>query len=130
MRQPHALNASSDWTAARIHSTPVANRLPSATPACGHDDQNPRRESSPCSAAIRTAPPHSPPTAKPWTRRQASSRIGAPMPMLAYVGRRPIAKVATPMRSSEVTSIFLRPTRSPKWPKTMPPRGRATKPSA
>ena len=42
MRQPHALNASSDCTAASTHSTPVANRLPSATPACGHEDQKPR----------------------------------------------------------------------------------------
>jgi hypothetical protein len=33
--------------------------------------------------------------------------------MEAYVGRRPIAKVATPMRKSEKTSIFLRPTLSP-----------------
>ena len=32
---------------------------------------------SPCSAAISTAPPHSPPTAKPCTSRQTSSRIGA-----------------------------------------------------
>ena len=28
---------------------------------------------SPCSAAISTAPPHSPPTAKPWTRRSTIS---------------------------------------------------------
>ena len=38
----------------------------------------------------------------------------AATPMEAYVGRRPIAKVATPMRNSEKTSIFLRPTLSPK----------------
>ena len=130
MRQPHASKAASDWTAASTHRTPVANRLPSATPACGHEDQKPRCESSPCSAAISTAPPHSPPTAKPWTRRQVSSRSGAATPMEAYVGSRPIAKVATPMRKSEKTSIFLRPTLSPKWPKTTPPRGRATKPRA
>ena len=52
------------------------------------------------------------------------------MPIEAYVGSNPIAKVATPIISSETTSIFLRPTRSPKWPKTTPPSGRATKPSA
>ena len=49
---------------------------------------------SPCSAAISTAPPHSPPTAKPCSSRQASSRIGAATPIVAYVGSRPIAKVA------------------------------------
>ena len=30
---------------------------------------------------------------------------------------------------SETTSIFLRPMRSPKWPKMTPPSGRATKPT-
>ena len=34
-----------------------------------------------------------------------------------------------PMIISERTSIFLRPSRSPKWPKTTPPRGRATNPT-
>ena len=52
------------------------------------------------------------------------------MPMVAYVGSRPIAKVAMPIIIRATTSIFLRPTRSPKWPKTTPPSGRATKPSA
>ena len=36
------------------------------------------------------------------------------MPMEAYVGSRPIAKVAIPIIISATTSIFLRPTRSPK----------------
>ena len=52
------------------------------------------------------------------------------MPIVAYVGSRPIANVPIPISSSETTSIFLRPTRSPKWPNTMPPSGRAAKPSA
>lgn len=34
------------------------------------------------------------------------------------------------MIKSVATSIFLRPRRSPKWPKTTPPRGRATNPTA
>jgi hypothetical protein len=41
----------------------------------------------------------------------------------------PIAAVAMPMINSEITSIDLRPTRSPKWPKMMPPTGRAAKPT-
>jgi hypothetical protein len=83
MRQPQALNASSDCTVARSHSTAVARRLPSGTPAWGQLDQKPRCSSVPCSATMRTAPPHSPPTAKPWTSRQSTSRIGAATPMLA-----------------------------------------------
>lgn len=37
--------------------------------------------------------------------------------------------VARPIVTSEMISIFLRPTRSPKWPKTTPPTGRARKPT-
>ena len=41
-----------------------------------------------------------------------------------------MAKVDRPMISMVSTSIFLRPTRSPKWPKMKPPSGRVTKPAA
>ena len=33
------------------------------------------------------------------------------------------------MVTREMTSIFLRPTRSPKWPNTTPPTGRARNPT-
>jgi hypothetical protein len=39
-------------------------------------------------------------------------------------------KVAPPIISSEMTSSFLRPMRSPKWPKISAPTGRAKKPTA
>ena len=130
MRQPQASKVSSLCTKASTHSTPVASRLPIATPDCGQDDQKPRWRSSPCSAAIRTAPPHSPPTAKPCSSRHARSSTGAVTPMAAYDGSSPIATVAAPIMMIDTTSIFLRPTRSPKWPNTTPPSGRATNPSA
>lgn len=38
--------------------------------------------------------------------------------------------VARPMHIRQNTSIFLRPTRSPKWPITTPPSGRAMNPTA
>ncbi|MCY1216923.1 hypothetical protein D9M72_288130 [compost metagenome] len=38
--------------------------------------------------------------------------------------------VATPIIMSVVISAFLRPMRSPQWPNTMPPSGRAKKPTA
>ena len=38
--------------------------------------------------------------------------------------------VAPPMISRVITRTVLRPDLSPKWPKTMPPSGRATKPTA
>src|ERR1700690_4279134 len=37
-------------------------------------------------------------------------------------------RVLTPMRSSVATSVDLRPTRSPRYPKITPPSGRARKP--
>ena len=49
------------------------------------------------------------------------------MPMEAYVGTRPMATVETPMVSSAATSVVLRPTRSPKCPKSADPTGRARK---
>jgi hypothetical protein len=59
-------------------------------------------------------------------RRSRISRMGARTPIVAYVGSRPIAKLATPMRLMVSTSMDLRPMRSPKWPKITPPRGRTT----
>ncbi|MNL50150.1 hypothetical protein D3C87_1731390 [compost metagenome] len=38
--------------------------------------------------------------------------------------------VASPIRAMVTSNIFLRPRRSPKWPKTMPAMGRAMKPTA
>lgn len=45
-------------------------------------------------------------------------------------GTKPIRVVATPMSRMAVTSTGLRPYLSPKWPETIPPMGRATKPTA
>ena len=47
--------------------------------------------------------------------------------MLSYVGNTPIATVEMPIVSSAATSVVLRPTRSPKWPKSAEPTGRAMK---
>jgi len=50
--------------------------------------------------------------------------------MVAYVGNRPTRVVAVPMVSNAMTRVGLRPNLSPKWPNSMPPTGRATKPTA
>ncbi len=41
-----------------------------------------------------------------------------------------MATVAQPISINEVTNMDLRPMRSPKWPITIPPMGRATNPTA
>ncbi len=113
IRQPQAPNADSDSTAVSSASTPVASNCPAGAPVCGHDAQKPRRRASPCSDTSSTAPPHSPPSAKPCTSRSTVSRTGAMLPMVAWVGSRPMAKVAPPIISRLSTSSFLRPSRSP-----------------
>ena len=55
--------------------------------------------------------------------------MGARMPAWSYVGSKPMPKVARPIIISVVTSMDLRPSLSPKCPKTMPPSGRAKKPT-
>ena len=82
------------------------------------------------SIVISAPPAHSPPTEIPCSARSATSRIGASSPTLAYVGRQPIATVEPPISSSVMTSIALRPMRSPKWPKIAAPTGRKRKPDA
>ena len=50
--------------------------------------------------------------------------------MVAYVGNTPTRVVAVPMVKSAMTRVGLRPSLSPKWPNSIPPTGRATKPTA
>ena len=78
------------------------------------------------SVASRAAPDHSPPSPRPWKKRSSVSMAGAHRPIWKYVGSRPMRNVAMPMVSSEPMSVVLRPTRSPRWPKTTAPSGRAT----
>src|SRR5690625_6004640 len=56
--------------------------------------------------------------------------MGAQTPTVSYVGNRPTATVAPPMRSKVITSDFRRPYLSPTCPKIIPPRGRKRKPTA
>ncbi len=55
--------------------------------------------------------------------------MGAQMPIWSYVGSNPIAAVPTPISNNVTIRIDLRPIRSPKWPKTIPPSGRARNPT-
>ncbi|MNS97853.1 hypothetical protein D3C72_1322020 [compost metagenome] len=47
--------------------------------------------------------------------------------MAAYVGSKPMMTVEIPMVSKAATRVALRPMRSPKWPNTAEPMGRAKK---
>lgn len=127
-RQPQERNWSSGSVATRV-TTPAESTEPSGAPSWVKLDHRPRREPwvrSACSTTMRVAPPHSPPIASPWTTRRATSRTGAQTPIASYVGSSPMRKLPQPIRVIVSSIIDLRPSRSPKWPKTMPPSGRAT----
>jgi hypothetical protein len=65
----------------------------------------------------------------PCKKRSDVSRSGAAAPIMPAVGNKPMATVLRPISSRVATSVDLRPMRSPKWPKMIPPSGRATKPA-
>ena len=92
---------------------PVDASRPSGTPTCGQLAMNPRRFTLPHSIDSSTDPPHSPPPPMPWTSRRSVRITGAATPIVAWVGSRPIMKVATPISISVVIRVVLRPTRSP-----------------
>lgn len=75
---------------------------------------NPRPFGAACSIDISAAPAHSPPTAKPWMIRRVTSRIGAAIPIVCWVGSRPMRKLTPPIMTSVMMRMFLRPNLSPK----------------
>ena len=59
------------------------------------------------------APAISPPTAKPWINRMATSRIGAQIPMDAYDGSKPTQNVENPISNMQRTRTVFLPCLSP-----------------
>ncbi len=62
--------------------------------------------------------------------RSITRMIGAAMPMLAYVGSKPTAKVDSPISTMVTRKVYLRPIMSPRRPNTNAPNGRTRKPAA
>jgi hypothetical protein len=82
-RQPQVANASPD-SSLKASTARFARKRPAGTPNCGHDAISPRcpwvRDHS---MAIKTEPPHSPPTPMPCSMR-STVRITAPqMPIVS-----------------------------------------------
>lgn len=128
IRQAHARSASSE-SRPTARKERVARMRPVGEPCWAKAAKRNPRSFLACSVVISTEPPHSPPSAMPCTVRNTVSRIGAATPICPYVGRHPMPTVLTPISSSVATSAFLRPRRSPRWPKRMAPSGRARKPT-
>src|SRR5690606_27964235 len=55
---------------------------------------------------------------------------GAATPICSYVGSKPTQNVGTPISASVTRNVFFRPSRSPKNPKTIAPKGLTAKPAA
>src|SRR5476649_1185687 len=84
-RQPQARNeASCMWlTSAKVRD---ASNNPAGAPACGSAPKSTRRAFGACSTAISTAPPHSPPRAKPCSSRKVTRIAAAQRPIVLYAG--------------------------------------------
>ena len=104
--------------------------MPTGEPIWGIAAYRPRFSGGACSTARVIAPPHSPPTATPCSRRRRVSSTGAAMPMSAKSGSTPTSPVTMPIMTTVISRHARRPMRSPRWPKMIPPSGRAANPTA
>ena len=129
IRQAQALNASGAPSAITV-IIPVPSSSPIGTPICGQLAISPRRFCLPHSMDSSTEPLHSPPTATPCSTRSTTSRMGAATPIVEVPGSTPTRALASPIISSVMISVALRPIRSPQWPKMAAPTGRAANPTA
>lgn len=79
-RQPQRMKSEAG-RALRAKNARVASRLPVGEPCWAKAAYRMPLPLGALSLAIRIAPPHSPPTAMPWTIRSATREIGAQMPI-------------------------------------------------
>ncbi|MNE18088.1 hypothetical protein D3C81_1364660 [compost metagenome] len=79
-RQPQLMRSSSGKrvTALKANNDRIK---PAGLPSWANEAKKFRRPLGACSPAINTAPPHSPPTAMPWTIRSRISNTGAAAPI-------------------------------------------------
>ena len=113
MRQPQVAKFG-PVNAATSANKPFDSNNPTGTPNCGQLAMKPRLPvRAPHSMANRTEPPHSPPTPMPCSARRSVSSTPPRMPMLAYGGTRATRNVPIPISDRVMTSVALRPMRSP-----------------
>ncbi len=77
MRQPNEKNCSSVSHRDSARNTPPEKKNPIGAPSCGNIPYHARFPGGAFSIARSTAPPHSPPSPRPWPKRQIASRSGA-----------------------------------------------------
>ena len=83
MRQPNAKNCSSVSHAESSRKMPPEKKKPTGAPSCGNMPYHARLPGGAFSIASSTAPPHSPPSPRPWPKRQSASSSGAATPIVS-----------------------------------------------
>src|SRR5215475_4109779 len=96
IRQAQAENVGPSNARRQSPITTRARSMPRVAVVWIHAVAYPRLLSGACSATYVAAPPYSPPSARPWTSRSVTIRMGASQPIDEYVGRRPTANVDAP----------------------------------
>ena len=114
MRQPHATIASAGKEESSSRFTPYAQKKPMGAPMLGNAPYRARFPFGAFSVATKAAPDHSPPRPKPWQARHTHKRTTEVGPRTSYPGSKPTTKVAIPISIRATTSVFLRPSLSPK----------------
>ena len=83
IRHAHAANSAEATDVEATRNTRFDRMMPAGSPSATMLPKSPRRPSGACSIDIRMAPPHSPPSANPWTKRSTTSSTGAQAPIWA-----------------------------------------------
>ena len=129
-RQPQVLIASAESVLAKNAPDPTARRAPTSLLAAAQLAASPRRLLPADSIRKTMMPVYSAPTENPERQRKKTMPTPAQMPIVSYPGMIAIPSIATAMSTAETTNADLRPTLSPRWPKTMAPSGRNRNPAA
>ena len=85
-RQPQAKNCSSVSQRESSRKIPPEQKKPIGAPSCGNMPYQARLPGGAFSVASRIAPPHSPPSPRPWPNRHSASSSGAATP-IGWIGR-------------------------------------------
>ncbi|SSS41721.1 Uncharacterised protein [Acinetobacter baumannii] len=99
------------------------SKIPKDSPAVNKPFASPIFLSGTCSDTKVHAAGISPPIAIPCTTRMSNKSSGAKYPIFSKVGNIPINRVGSAISKIESENNFLRPTKSPKWAMTTPPKG-------
>ena len=130
IRQPHSCIASGVSMLANNAPRPTASSEPISLFAAAHEVARPRRPGVADSMRYTMVPVYSAPTENPATQRSTTIPMPPQIPAVSIPGSIAVPNIETEISPAEMKSAARRPTRSPRWPNTIAPRGRNRKPAA